>query len=243
MSHTSLRRLMSPSTLIAIVALIATVAGGATAASFINGKRIKPGTITARQIKKRSLTADRFRKGALPAGAKGAAGPAGANGVAGAKGDAGAAGAAGAAGSTGPTGPTGAAGPSDGRFGTRNSSTTALTNSFVSFTHVQVNPGSYLLHAKLDVITPAGGYIADCRLQVTTGTNTAPGGGPTIDTSTVAMGDFQGVRTTVALMGPATFAAIAQVDVQCARTQGNASVTNIAIDAVRVGTLATNDFF
>jgi hypothetical protein len=243
MFTTPLRRLLSPAGLIATVALLAATAGGATAASFINGNRIKAHTITARQIKNGSLTAGLFKPGQLAAGATGSPGATGDAGVAGPKGDAGATGTTGGTGTTGPigpAGPAGPAGPSDGRYQPRVSATTALTGAFVSYSHVQVETGGHLVHAKLDVIATGAATTVSCRLQVVDGTNSA--GTATIDTSTVVMPTITG-RTTLALSGPGQFATVAQIDVQCTASAGTASVTSIAIDAIKVGTLDTGDFF
>ena len=85
---------------IAVVALVFAMMGGAYAASSSDG-----GKATASAKGKQG---PRGKRG--PKGATGAAGPAGPAGAPGAKGDAGAPGAAGAKGPTGPTGPTGATG-------------------------------------------------------------------------------------------------------------------------------------
>jgi len=93
-----IRRNLTYANVVATACLFLLLAtGGAWAASkFIPGSKIKPHTITAKQIKKRSLTAALF-KGGLPAGPKGVTGPTGA--------------ASTTAGPTGPTGVTGVTGP------------------------------------------------------------------------------------------------------------------------------------
>jgi hypothetical protein len=115
---------------VAFLALFLVLGGSATAAiKLIDGKNIKKGTVTSKQVKDRSLLAKDFKAGQLPRGATGAQGPAGMNGAqgiagatgpgggakgdtgaAGAKGDTGAAGADGADGTDGAKGDTGATG-------------------------------------------------------------------------------------------------------------------------------------
>lgn len=102
------RRRPQPATVIAGIALFAATTGTATAASqLITGKQIKDGSITARDIKKRSLGTAQLSPKAITAlrGAGGAQGPAGATGAAGAVGPAGPAGAQGVPGPQGPQGP------------------------------------------------------------------------------------------------------------------------------------------
>lgn len=98
-----MRQLPSPALIVAVVALFASLTGGAVAASLITGKNVKDGSLTGKDVKDRSLLAKDFKKGQVPKGAVGKAGPVGPAGVPGAKGDAGAAGPAGAVGPAGPT--------------------------------------------------------------------------------------------------------------------------------------------
>lgn len=90
-----LQRLPSPALPIAIVALVLSSAGGATALTMISGKQIRDGSITGADVKNHSLTARDFR-GSISAGsqtvnpgAPGEGGRDGANGTAGASGAAG----------------------------------------------------------------------------------------------------------------------------------------------------------
>ena len=77
------RRLPSPATVLASIAVFAVLAGSATAAtSLINGKDIKKGTITGKQVKNKSLSIKELSKGAVKKlrgerGETGARGPAG----------------------------------------------------------------------------------------------------------------------------------------------------------------------
>ncbi len=86
---------------LAFAALFVILGGTATAAALIDGKNIKAGTVTSKQIKDRSLLAKDFKPGQLPAGERG---PAGARGADGAKGEPGASGAKGDPGASGPVG-------------------------------------------------------------------------------------------------------------------------------------------
>src|SRR4051794_11457816 len=89
----------SPPMLVALLALFLAAGGGQAVASgvahlakLIDGSKIKPSTITSKQVKDRSLLGKDFKAGELPAGAKGEAGPKGDPGAPGAKGDTGATG-------------------------------------------------------------------------------------------------------------------------------------------------------
>src|SRR4051812_27197438 len=89
----------SPPMLVALLALFLAVGGGQAVASgvahvakLIDGSKIKPSTITSKQVKDGSLLGKDFKAGELPAGAKGDPGPKGDPGAPGAKGDTGATG-------------------------------------------------------------------------------------------------------------------------------------------------------
>ncbi len=97
-------RHLSARTAFAVVALFVILGGTATAAALIDGKRIKAGTVTSKQIKDRSLLAKDFKPGQLPAGERGETGARGADGARGPKGEPGESGPAGAA-STAPGAP------------------------------------------------------------------------------------------------------------------------------------------
>ena len=101
------------STAVAYLALFAALGGGtAYAAATVTGANIKDGTITSKDIKKRSIGADRLSPTAVSSLSRpGPAGPAGANGEKGEKGERGERGPAGANGPAGPRGEQGAAGP------------------------------------------------------------------------------------------------------------------------------------
>jgi hypothetical protein len=111
----SLRR-PSAATAIAFTALVAAVSSPAwgdtathavtAAAKKIGGKQIASNAITSAKVKDGTLLAKDFKKGQLPAGAKGDKGAAGAAGTPGATGPAGAKGVQGDQGAQGPPGPT-----------------------------------------------------------------------------------------------------------------------------------------
>ena len=90
---------LTPSMVVAVIALVAALSGSAVAASLITSKQIKDGTIQPRDLSKNARAA-----------IKGPAGPDGPKGDKGDKGDPGAAGAAGPKGDKGDTGETGAPG-------------------------------------------------------------------------------------------------------------------------------------
>lgn len=121
------RKHLTPSTMIALLALVFAMTGGAFAASSDGGgSGSKASASTGRAASVTSLVAVAAKSKAKPkakAGPRGPAGPKGATGATGATGPAGAAGTAGAtgpAGAQGPAGPTGATGPAgaEGKEGT-----------------------------------------------------------------------------------------------------------------------------
>ena len=110
----------TPSMAVALVALFASLASGATAARLLTGqdianksltgKDVKPRSLTGRHVKNHSLLRRDFKKGHLPLGTVGPSGPQGPTGPEGPAGPAGPAGPQGATGAQGETGPTGPAG-------------------------------------------------------------------------------------------------------------------------------------
>jgi hypothetical protein len=105
---------LNHTTVIAYLALFVALGGSAYAAGLITGddiaknaiakKHIKADAVRSGKVKDRSLLAEDFKAGQLPAGATGPQGPQGLAGAKGDKGDAGDAGAAGAAGAKGDKG-------------------------------------------------------------------------------------------------------------------------------------------
>jgi hypothetical protein len=101
-------RKLTPTALIACLALVLVAAGSATAASMITGKQVKDESLTGRDIRDRSLTQADFNGSVT--GPAGPAGPAGQQGPKGDPGTPGKDGATGPAGPAGPAGPTGVSG-------------------------------------------------------------------------------------------------------------------------------------
>jgi hypothetical protein len=97
----------SPALVVALVAVLVAFSGSATAALVMTGKNIKDGTITAKDVKNRTLGTDKLSNNAVSA-LKGQAGPAGQQGPTGQQGPAGP---HGPAGPLGPKGDPGAQGP------------------------------------------------------------------------------------------------------------------------------------
>jgi hypothetical protein len=107
-----IKRRPSPALIVALVALLVASSGTATAALVMTGKNIQDGTITAKDVKNRTLGTKKLTKKAVsslkgqrgPAGPQGLAGPGGATGVQGVQGPKGDTGAAGPQGPKGDTG-------------------------------------------------------------------------------------------------------------------------------------------
>lgn len=92
-----MKRHLSPSLIIACLALFVALSGSAYAVSqlpknSVGNKQLKKNAVTSSKVKDRSLVAKDFKTGQLPAGATGPQGPAGATGPQGAAGAAGPAG-------------------------------------------------------------------------------------------------------------------------------------------------------
>jgi hypothetical protein len=102
---------LSYANIVSTLALFLALAGGTAyaASKLITGSQIAPGTITAKNIKARSLVAADFAKHQLPAGSRGLTGKTGATGPQGVAGQAGAPGTPGAPGAPGTPGPAGSA--------------------------------------------------------------------------------------------------------------------------------------
>jgi Collagen triple helix repeat (20 copies) len=112
-----MKRRPSPALVVALVALFVAFSGTATAALVMTGKNIKDGTVTAKDVKNRTLGTDKLSNNAVSAlkgqpGPEGQPGPAGPQGPAGRHGPAGPTGPKGDPGAQGPTGDPGPRGPS-----------------------------------------------------------------------------------------------------------------------------------
>lgn len=146
----------SASTVIACIALFIAVGGTATAASgLINGNKIKPGTVTAKQIKNKTITTSKLAPATVKS-LQGAQGPAGAPGQVGPTGPAGAVGATGAAGRDGVVDP---------YYAEVHDFTLPSGESVIPLT-LEVPPGDYILTAKANVwsqLDSSGNYL-DCTI-------------------------------------------------------------------------------
>ncbi|MDW5596289.1 hypothetical protein VSS74_18220 [Conexibacter stalactiti] len=167
------RRLPKPATVIAGVALFAAIGGTATAATtLIDGKNIRAGTITAKQVKNGSLgTADLSRaaraalRGARGAtGAQGAAGATGAAGPQGAVGPQGTPGAQGPQGIVGPQGPAGADGVIDPQSAAPANSVNLTPDDDVLVINKAVPSDTYAVFVKVNLFSNRGDRILGCRL-------------------------------------------------------------------------------
>jgi Collagen triple helix repeat (20 copies) len=163
-----------------------------------------------------------------PAGLQGAAGPAGPIGARGATGPSGATGAQGPAGATGAigaTGATGQAGTSTAFRTFRGATPIEAPDTLVSGV-LSLEPGSYVLSAKLYVTHSESTMIVTCMLV---------GGGPDpldLTTVTVHMGEFQALS----LAGTEVIASPGTVFVTCTGQTG-ATALSVQLIAIRVDTV------
>ena len=216
---------LNVSTVIAAIALFIVVGGTATAASgLINGKKIKPGTITAKQIRNKTITPGKLAPATVKA-LKGSRGPAGPQGLPGAPGLDGAAGPAGPAGSQGATGPTGATG-ADGVVAPYSTELVNLTLPSGEYTvplTLNVEPGTYMLSAKANVWSNSASYnYLECTIW-------------TDDTHGVDSGITDGTtQDTVNLAMMAVAEVAAKVELRCVAHEGNGAANHLKLIAVPV---------
>lgn len=150
------RRLPRPATVLASIAVFAALAGTATAASsLIDGKEIKRGTITGKQIKNKSLALNKLAPAAVKSlqGATGARGP---------EGPRGATGATGAKGETGAQGPAGIVNPASG--GNSGSTNIADGDEELLLTVPVATAGTYVVSAKVNLFAVQAAAKVECRL-------------------------------------------------------------------------------
>ncbi len=153
------RRLPRPSTVLASIAVFAALAGTATAASsLIDGKEIKRGTITGKQIKNKSLALNKLAPAAVSK-LQGAAGPRGPEGP---RGETGARGEAGAKGETGPQGPAGIVAPLSG--GKDAGTNIADGEDALLLTVPAPVAGTYVVSAKTNLFALQAEAAVECRL-------------------------------------------------------------------------------
>ncbi|HMU25832.1 MAG TPA: collagen-like protein [Solirubrobacterales bacterium] len=161
-------RELRPGTVIAVIALFIAIGGTATAASgLINGSKIKPGTVTARQIKNQTITTSKLAPATVASlrgarGPVGATGPAGENGQPGTPGQPGQPGAVGATGATGATGADGVVEPYMDQVLNFN----LPTEDFTIPLSIDLPPGQYLLTAKTNVVNQyaSGDNMIECTI-------------------------------------------------------------------------------
>lgn len=153
------RRLPRPSTVLASIAVFAALAGTATAAgSLIDGKEIKRGTITGKQIKNKSLALNKLAPAAVTKlqGATGQRGPEGP------RGETGATGATGPKGDTGAQGPAGIVAPLS---GSKDASTNIADGEDALLLTVPVPAaGTYVVSAKASLFALQAEAGVECRL-------------------------------------------------------------------------------
>lgn len=204
-------RLPNLTTIIAAIALFVVLGGTATAAKgLINGNKIKPRTVTAKQIKNKSITRAKLAPGTVNA----LRGPRGAKGDTGAKGD---------KGEQGIPGPQGIPGTNDlTTFSAGQSANNVPANTDVdvlSFNGLQSS--KYLVIAKSIMFAQSAGAFLRCSIETSNGADgdeaqwTSPG----VNT-----------RTTVPLV-LSTTAKVTQIKVKC---NPGSSIGSFNVDAVLV---------
>ena len=219
------------STVFAAIALFIVIGGTATAASgLISGNKIKPGTITAKQIKNKTITKAKLAPATVRSlkGAMGPAGPAGADGVRGATGSAGTNGVDGAPGATGATGSTGATGPE-------------AVGSFDPY-HLELANAQLPADTQTTLITldiPAGTYMVTAKANLTS--NYAGGNNfmhcaiwfdetSAVDAAQVDLGFNETANVSMAAVAELSDTA----DLRCTSTDGNGNTNNLKLIAVPV---------
>ena len=202
---------LKASTVIAWVALFIVIGGTATAASgLINGKKIKPGTITAKQIKNKTITKSKLAPTTVKSlkGAKGPQGPAGGKG---------------ATGSTGPVGALRADGTVEPLFAELMNLNLNDGEPQIPLT-LDVDPGIYMLSAKANVTSnrEVGLNYLDCTIWTdeTHGVDTANSDASfnvTVNLSMIAVAEVQD-----------------KIELRCAAWDGPASASQLKLIAVPV---------
>jgi hypothetical protein len=212
------RRLPRPATVLSAVAVFALLAGTATAASLIDGKQIKRGTITGKQVKNKSLALSKLSKKAVKKlrGRKGATGAAGAAGPAGPQGPAGQQGVA------GPQGPAGIVAPV---FGAGGNTNVADGGDALLLTVPVPSAGTFVINAKTNLFTVQAGVRVDCRIEA---------GGASVD-STQWTSSAVDSRQPVSLQAVAPAQPGGPLRVRCEFDGGNGSAFATKITAIPVG--------
>jgi hypothetical protein len=166
----------SPAMIVSIVALVLALGGTGYAAT-----SLPKNSVTTKQVVDRSLRANDFAPGQLPAGKQGPIGPAGSQGPAGPQGTKGDTGTQGTKGDKGDTGAQGPIGPSEVIVRNNGGSGTTVTNVFGNgntlIRQITLPAGKYLVHAivTVDNLSTTAGAEARCNLNsadgVTSGVN------------------------------------------------------------------------
>jgi hypothetical protein len=209
------RRLPSPATVLASIAVFAVLAGTATAANgLINGSEIKKGTITGKQIKNKSLSVNELSKAAVKklSGATGPRGPEGPRGERGERGE---------KGETGAPGPAGIVAPLFGEDQTENINQDETKTVLV----VPVaTAGTYVVNAKTNIFALQATAEAECSVSA---------GADTIDFGQVTSPEANS-RQVIAMQGIATAGPGQPLELTCSFEDGNGSAFNSKVTAIPV---------
>lgn len=208
----SRRRLPRPSTVLATIAVFAALAGTATAAKqLINGNQIKPGTITGKQVKAKSLGLAKFNQGAVKQlqGDTGPRGPVGPRGETGAKG------------TTGERGPAGIVAPLSGELGSIN---IAAGDEEELIELVVGSAGTFVINAKTNVASAQDDGEVECRIQA---------GNEDVDVSQWTA-SVAGALNTIALQAVATATPADPIRLFCAINESNGSAFDAKLTAIPV---------
>jgi hypothetical protein len=201
------RRLPSPATVLASIAVFAVLAGSATAAtSLINGKDIKKGTVTGKQIKNKSLSIKELSKGAVKK-LRGATGPRGERGE---------------RGETGARGPAGIVAPLFGEDASENIADGQAKN---LITIPVATSGTYVISAKANILAIQAAVEVECNIE-------AGGDGADFIQWDAPVADS---RSPVSLQGVAPVAAGQTIVLRCRFDEGNGSAYGSKLTAIPVG--------
>jgi Collagen triple helix repeat (20 copies) len=213
------RRLPSPATVLASIAVFAVLAGSATAAtSLINGKDIQKGTITGKQIKNKSLAIKDLSKAAVKK-LRGATGPAGERGAAGARGETGP---RGEKGETGLRGPAGIVTP---LFGEDDNENIGQDQSKVVLSVPVATTGTYVINAKTNIFALQDAIEVECNIEA---------GDDSVDPAQWTANEANS-RQPISLQAVAPVAAGQTIALRCFFEGGNGSVFASKVTAIPVG--------
>lgn len=201
------RRLPSPATVLASIAVFAVLAGSATAAtSLISGKDIKKGSITGKQVKNKSLSIKELSKGAVKK-LRGATGPRGERGE---------------KGETGARGPAGIVAP---LFGENPNENIGSDESRDVVTVPVATTGTYVINAKTNIFALQAAAEVECAIEV---------GTDSVD-FVQWTADGTNNRQPVALQAVTSVAAGQSLVLRCSYEGGNGSVFASKLTAIPVG--------